>query len=104
MGYMYYGSQGYELEIDDRPLSHLKIALLSMLRAERCVAFTMQRPNSSGGGRETLWITPHTDLRLRFIGSRPPSINEDWVKLLIGLPRCFRTVPSLNAMTFMLPT
>ncbi|MBB2956608.1 hypothetical protein FHX72_000720 [Pseudoclavibacter helvolus] len=21
-----------------------------------------------------------------------------------GLPRCFRTVPSLNAMTFMLPT
>lgn len=84
MGYMYYGSQGYELEIDDRPLSHLKIALLSMLRAERCVAFTMQRPNSSGGGRETLWITPHTDLRLRFIGSRPPSMNEDWVKLLIA--------------------
>lgn len=84
MGYMYYGSQGHEIEIDDRPLVHLKIAILSLLRAEKCVALSLQRPNHNGGGRETLWITPYTDLRFRFVGSRAPNINEDWVKLLIS--------------------
>ncbi|MFC5128183.1 hypothetical protein ACFPRL_34330 [Pseudoclavibacter helvolus] len=36
----------------------------------------------------------------------PPSWSRNRVGVLVrfGLPRCFRTVPSLNAMTFMLPT
>ncbi|GAB3306154.1 DUF7882 family protein [Pseudoclavibacter terrae] len=84
MGYMYFGNQSHELEIDDRPLTHLKIALLSMLRAGHSVAFSIQHPVSAGGGRETFWITPHTDLRFKFIGGRSISISEEWVKLLIA--------------------
>ena len=70
MGFMYYGSQSHELEIDDRPLAHLKIALLSMLRAGHSVAFSMSRPAGQGSGRETLWISPDTDLRFRYGGGR----------------------------------
>lgn len=84
MGFMYYGSQGHELEIDDRPLVHLKIALLSMLRAGHSVAFSMSRPAGQGSGRETLWISPATDLRFRFIGGRLPAINDQWVRAIIG--------------------
>ncbi|WP_424467885.1 ATP-dependent DNA ligase [Pseudoclavibacter helvolus] len=84
MGFMYYGSQGHELEIDDRPLVHLKIALLSLLRAGHSVAFSMSRPASQGSGRETLWISPATDLRFRFIGGRLPAINDEWVREIIG--------------------
>ncbi|MBF4552103.1 ATP-dependent DNA ligase [Pseudoclavibacter sp. RFBJ3] len=84
MGFMYYGSQGHELEIDDRPLLHLKVALLSMLRAGHSVAFSMSRPANQGSGRETLWISPTTDLRFRFIGGRLPAINDDWVRAIIA--------------------
>jgi hypothetical protein len=84
MGVMYFGSNGYRIEIDDRPLSHLKVALLTLLRADRSVAFSFQRPASAGGGRETLWITPTTELRFRFYGSRPPRINETWVRAIIA--------------------
>lgn len=84
MGFMYYGNQSHEIELEDRPLTHLKIALLTLLRAGHSVAFSMERPVSTGSGRETLWITPHTDLRFRFNGGRPVRVNEDWVKLLIA--------------------
>ena len=70
MGFMYYGSQSHELEIDDRPLAHLKIALLSLLRAGHSVAFSTSRPAGQGSGRETLWISPATDLRFRFVDGR----------------------------------
>ena len=77
MGYLYYGSQGHELESGDRPLAHLKIALLSTLRAGQSVPFSTQHPvPPTGQVRETIWISPHTDLRFRFIGGRAPRINE----------------------------
>jgi len=84
MGYLYYGNNGYAVELDDRPLSHLKIALLTMLRAGQSVAFTFTRSASAGSGRETLWITPSTDIRFRFAGSRPPIINAQWVRDIIA--------------------
>ncbi|WP_371030722.1 ATP-dependent DNA ligase [Pseudoclavibacter sp. JSM 162008] len=84
MGFMYYGSQGHELEIDDRPLAHLKIAVLSLLRAGHSVAFSISRPAGQGSGRETLWISPATDLRFRFAGGRMPAINDAWVRAIIS--------------------
>ncbi|MFB9285251.1 DUF7882 family protein [Pseudoclavibacter helvolus] len=84
MGFMYYGSQSHELEIDDRPLAHLKIALLSLLRAGHSVAFSTSRPAGQGSGRETLWISPATDLRFRFVDGRLPAINDQWVRAIIG--------------------
>jgi hypothetical protein len=84
MGYLYYGNESYAVEIDDRPLAHLKIALLSLLRAGKSVAFSFERPADIGSGRETLWISPSTDIRFRFNGGRPPRINEPWVRAMIA--------------------
>lgn len=36
-----------------------------------------------GSGRETLWISPSTEMRFRFHGSRPPTINLRWTRMLI---------------------
>ncbi|CAN5358630.1 hypothetical protein BH10ACT7_BH10ACT7_30400 [soil metagenome] len=83
MGYLYYGNNSYAVEIDDRPLAHLKIAILSALRAGRGVAFCFNRPLDIGSGRETLWISPSTEIRFRFHGNRVPQINEHWVKSII---------------------
>lgn len=84
MGFLYYGNNSYSLEMDDRPLAHLKIAVLSLLRAGKGVAFSFDRPVSRGSGRETLWMSPSIELRFRFTGSRSPQINESWVRLIMG--------------------
>ena len=84
MGFLYYGNNSYAVEIDDRPLAHLKIAMLSLLRAGKGVSFSFERGIDNGSGRETLWISPSTELRFRFNGNRPPKVNQDWVRALIA--------------------
>lgn len=83
MGYLYYGAAGHGVEIEDRPLAHLKVALLTVLRAGHSVALSHPLPVGRGSGRETLWIAPSAELRFKFQGSRPPKINERWVAALI---------------------
>lgn len=84
MGYLYYGTNSYRVELDDRPLAHLKIAVLSLLRAGKGLALSFDRPADQGGGRETLWISPATEIRFRFHGSRPPLISVLWVRAIIA--------------------
>lgn len=84
MGFLYYGNNSYPVEIDDRPLAHLKVAILSLLRAGKSLAFSFDRPTGAGSGRETLWISPSTELRFRFNGNRPPRINQEWVRSIMA--------------------
>lgn len=84
MGFLYYGNNSYAVEIDDRPLAHLKVAVLTLLRANKSIAFSFERPMEQGSGRETLWISPSSEIRFRFNGSRPPLINEPWVRSIIA--------------------
>jgi hypothetical protein len=84
MGTLFYGTDNYGMELDDRALAHLKVALLTLLRAQQSVALTIARPVSQGSGRDTMWITPTTDLRFHFSGNRPPRINETWVRAIIS--------------------
>lgn len=84
MGFLYYGNNSYAIKIDDRPLTHLKIVLLSLLRAGKSVAFCFETPHDADSGRETLWISPSTEIRFRFNGSRAPRVNEQWLQLIIA--------------------
>ncbi|MFB2596670.1 ATP-dependent DNA ligase [Herbiconiux sp. P17] len=84
MGFLYYGNDSYQIEVDDRPLAHLKIALLTLLRAGKSIAFSFERSVEMGSGRETLWISPSTDIRFRFNGNRPPHIDERWVRSILS--------------------
>lgn len=87
MGYLYYGSHRHAVEIDDRPLAHVKEALLLLLREGHGVAFSVTIPTSQGGGRETLWISPTTDIRFLFSGGRSPTLNESWVQAIVEAAR-----------------
>ena len=84
MGFLYYGNNSYAVKIDDRPLAHLKIVLLSMLRAGKSAAFCFDRSTDIGSGWETLWISPTTEIRFRFNGNRAPRINEQWLLLIVA--------------------
>jgi len=76
--------------------------------AEDLAAGSFIRPARMGSGRETLWVSPSTDIRFRLNGSRPPRINETWVHAIIataGSPTGLQiTVESVEAVADALAT
>lgn len=96
MGSLYYGTQRFAVDLDDRPLAHVKVALLILLREGYGVAFSFTPSPSQGGGRETLWISPSTDIRFFFSGGRSPTINDEWVREIVETahsPTGMRLIP-----------
>lgn len=83
MGYLHIGQSDFLMAIDDRTLAHLKIVILSSLRAGEGISLTLKRDAGQGSGRETFWINPGTDLRFQFAGSRVPHINRVWLKQMV---------------------
>ncbi len=83
MGYLLYGRPAEEIEIDDRALAHVKIVMLAKLRRGESFAFSFEHDASEGLGRSTIWMNPAIPLRFKFLGSRQPAINRDWLDLLV---------------------
>ena len=84
MGTFIYGTNGYEIEIDDRTLAHLKVAMFSKLRRNESFSFSWQVDVEEGSGRHSIWISPASVIHFHFFGSRPPALNRAWIKALIG--------------------
>jgi hypothetical protein len=82
MGYIHIGQNGYTAQIEDRALAHLKVVILSELRAGRSLAFTLSHTRDEGSGRDTFWINQSTDLRFQFRGNRSPQLNRTWLEAL----------------------
>ena len=84
MGYLTYGgSQEYEFE--DRTLAHLKVAITIKLRRQESFLFSWNNPADRGGGRTSIWLNPSIPLTFRFVGSRPPQLNKEWLAALSDL-------------------
>jgi hypothetical protein len=81
MGYLIYGA-GAEYEIDDRTLSHIKIAVVAKLRLQECFLINWTVTPDEGSGRISLWLAPGIPLQFRFSGSRPPELNRVWLEAL----------------------
>ncbi|MCS5718761.1 ATP-dependent DNA ligase [Herbiconiux sp. CPCC 205763] len=84
MGTLHYGQSGFSIEIDDRALAHLKVVILTLLRNGQSIAFSFAHPTSEGSGRETIWITPTSDIRFHFLGSRAPQLNRAWIDAMLS--------------------
>lgn len=82
MGKFSYGSNGREIEIDDRLLTHLKIVMLSKLRRQESFAFSWVSDSEHGSGRVTVWLSPGVELEFAFDDAPSPAINRAWVQAL----------------------
>lgn len=78
MGLLAYGSNR-ELEIDDRVLAHLELAITPKLRRGESFGFTWV---PRGGAPTAVWLSPGIPLTYIYFGSREPGINRAWVSLL----------------------
>lgn len=83
MGRLIYNSTPRELEIDDRTLAHLRVAILSKLRRSESFAFTWEHGVENGSGRTTLWLHESIPLQFIFNGNRSPKLNRLWIEALL---------------------
>ncbi|WP_136051518.1 DUF7882 family protein [Microbacterium sp. K36] len=82
MGTMQYGS-GSEIQIEDRALAHLKVAIATKLRRNESFTLSWKHPDGDVPGRSTIWLHPSIPLRFTFSEPETPELNVKWVQALM---------------------
>ena len=80
MGILHYGDR--DLPMDDRVLAHLQIVIGMKLRRGENFFVSWRKPSAVGGGRNSVWIDNGIPILCEFDGSRPPSVNREWIETL----------------------
>ena len=83
MGKFIYNSSQREIEIDDRVLAHLRVAILNKLRRSESFAMTWEHGVENGRGRTTMWLHESVPLQFVFSGNRQPTLNRLWIEQLL---------------------
>jgi hypothetical protein len=73
------------VEFDDRVLAHLQLVIGTKLRRGEAFYLTWADDASVGDGRNTIWLDPAVPLRLKYNGSRRPTINSRWIQQMMAL-------------------
>lgn len=82
MGYLYYGSPGATIEIEDRALAHLKIVIATKLRRGESFTLSWTHPEGEAHGRSTIWLHPSIPLRFVFEETAAPELSREWIEEL----------------------
>jgi hypothetical protein len=83
MGSLVYGNSSIEVAFDDRALMHLQIVITNKLRRGESFVLTWVNAPELGSGRSTIWLSPSSTLFYRYSGSRIPTINREWIEVLM---------------------
>lgn len=70
------------VDFEDRALAHLQIVIGNKLRRGESFFFSWKVDPSLGQGRSTVWLHPYAALTFTFYGSRPPSLNREWIEAM----------------------
>lgn len=81
VGTLFYDGEGFEL--DDRTLFHIQMAVSTKLRRGENFFLSWQLPVERGSGRHTVWVDNGVPFRIYYSGSRPITLNRDWVEALL---------------------
>lgn len=78
MGTLFYADQA--IEMDDRTLAHLKVAVVTKLR--RGESFTLSWTHADGQpkGRTTIWMHESIPLRFEFGEPEAPQLHREWIE------------------------
>lgn len=70
-------------DIDDRTLAHIQIVIGAKLLRNEPFYFAWKDNPSLGEGRSIIWVHPAVPLAFKFVGSRMPLINREWIDTLM---------------------
>jgi hypothetical protein len=82
MGKILYGDSGIEIVFDDRDMAHLQLVIGAKLRRRESFFFSWRDDPSVGDGRSSIWVDAAIPLYFKYYGSKPPTINREWLELL----------------------
>ncbi len=86
---------GLTTHFEDRLLSHLQIVIVQKLMRDESFLMSWKDSANAGDGRSSIWLSPDVSITFKFLGSRVPEINTDWL---------LRLGESANATTGLLVT
>lgn len=78
---MQYGS-GSEIQIEDRALAHLKVAIATKLRRNESFTLSWKHPDGDVPGRSTIWLHPSIPLRFVFDDPVVPELRPEWINAM----------------------
>lgn len=71
------------VEIEDRALDHVQVAMETKLRRHESFTFTWRDDPSGGDGYTTVWIHPASRLRFTYRRGHRAALNSEWLDALI---------------------
>ncbi|GAB3806243.1 hypothetical protein GCM10028798_28910 [Humibacter antri] len=77
---MIYGPQ--DVEFDDRLLTHLEIVIVNKFRRRESFLMSWLDDISIGSGRSSMWMSAEVPVYFKYLGSRIPAINREWLQLM----------------------
>lgn len=78
MGFLTFDSK--MVEFDDRVIAHLQVVIVQRYRAQQPFLMSWLDPLIDGDGRSAAWMTPHVPVHFKFLGSRAPAIDAEWIR------------------------
>jgi hypothetical protein len=83
VGTLYYGDSGTPVEVEDRALAHLKIAITTKLRRGESFILSWRHGPGQPRGRSSLWLHPAIPLRFVFEESEAGELSREWIEDLM---------------------
>ncbi|MDR5699229.1 DUF7882 family protein [Agromyces aerolatus] len=83
MGTLFYGETGTPIQVEDRTLAHLKVAIITKLRRGESFTLSWGRTVDHPAGRSTIWMHPTIPLRFMFDELERPDLNRSWIDQLM---------------------
>lgn len=71
-------------DFDDRVLAHIQVVVGAKLRRGESFYFSWRDDPKSGDGRSTIWMHPSIPVSYKYFGSRSPSLNREWIEVLMA--------------------
>jgi len=81
VGKFIYGATAVSVDIEDRALAHLRVAIMTKLRRSESFMFDVEV--GGGNGRRSFWLSPAIPIQFHFFGGRPPRLNRAWIDELL---------------------
>jgi hypothetical protein len=81
MGILFYADQA--IEMDDRTLAHLKIAVVTKLRRDESFTLSWVHGEGQPAGRTTIWMHETIPLRFEFEETEQPVLHREWIEEIL---------------------
>jgi hypothetical protein len=81
MGTLFYADQA--IEMDDRTLAHLKMAVVTKLRRGESFTLSWVHAENQPVGRTTIWMHEAIPLRFEFEEAEPPALHREWIESIL---------------------